>query len=490
MKNIFFFIKRLGFYLICAVVLVFATLAITFYLQGRNGPPLMPWHTEHLTEEFTAELADEIRTFSDYRQLEDRLFTQLEEEVYAPTATGPAYEIVRYSAGSAADPQHQKPNWNRSFELPVDTPLGGVLLLHGMSDSPYSLRSLGETLNRYNYWVIGLRMPGHGTAPSGLTSITWEEMALVVKLGMEHLKSKVGEEPIHIIGYSTGAPLALDYALHALEENTMPEPASLVLISPAIGVSPAAAMAKWIIRMSFLPGLERLAWLNIQPEFDPYKYNSFTSNAGYQVHRLTRSVAGRIAAKTWKSPKEVLPPILVFKSTVDATVSTDAVVDRLLKQLTHHRHELVLFDINRSASKNSLLVSDPAPFTNRLVTDETLPFSLTLVTNEHQENSSVIARHKAPFSLEWLKTEMLNLAWPRGVISLSHVALPFPPEDPLYGQRPPKNKDMVFLGQIALQGERGLLKIPPDFMLRLRYNPFYAYLETRVVAWLNNASGP
>ena len=488
MNNIFLFIKRLGFYLICAVVLVFATIAITFYLQGRNGPPLMPWHTEHLTEEFTAEVADEIRTFSDYRQLEDRLFTQLEEEVYAPTGTGPEYDIVRYSTGSAADPQLHRPNWNRSFELPAHTPLGGVLLLHGMSDSPYSLRALGETLNGYNYWVLGLRMPGHGTAPSGLTGITWEEMALVVKLGMEHLASKVGEDPIHIIGYSTGAPLALNYALNALEKTTMPAPASLVLISPAIGVSPAAALARWIIRMSHLPGLERLAWLNIQPEFDPFKYNSFTTNAGYQVHRLTRSVARRIATKTWKSPKEVLPPILVFKSTVDATVSTDAVVDRLLKQLTPYRHELVLFDINRSASNTSLLVSDPAPLTNRLVTDQTLPFSLTLITNQHQESSVVIARHKTPFSLKWSKTEMLKLAWPRGMMSLSHVALPFPPEDPLYGQFPPKKEGTLFLGQIALQGERGLLKIPGDFMFRLRFNPFYSYLETRVVDWLINGS--
>ena len=190
MNTIFRIIKRLGFYLICAVTLIFATVAITTYIQGRSGPPLMPWHTEKLTEEFTAKMTDEIRTFSDYRQLEDRLFTQLEDEVYAPTGTGPEYDIVRYSTGSAADPQLHRPNWNRSFELPVDTPLGGVLLLHGMSDSPYSLRALGETLNRYNYWVIGLRMPGHGTAPSGLTSITWEEMALVVKLGTQHLAQR------------------------------------------------------------------------------------------------------------------------------------------------------------------------------------------------------------------------------------------------------------------------------------------------------------
>ena len=104
-----------------------------------------------------------------------RLFVQLEEEVYAGTATGPEYALVRYSTGSAADPQRSEPNWNRSFEFTVSKPVGGVLLLHGMSDSPYSLRALGETLNRHDYWAIGLRLPGHGTAPSGLKSISWQE---------------------------------------------------------------------------------------------------------------------------------------------------------------------------------------------------------------------------------------------------------------------------------------------------------------------------
>jgi hypothetical protein len=262
-----------------------------------------------------------------------------------------------------------------------------------------------------------------------------------------------------------------------------------VLISPAIGISPTAALARWKGRLSLLPGLERFAWLTIQPEFDPFKYNSFASNAGDQVHRVTRSVAGRIAARAGKSSEDILPPTLVFKSTVDATVSTDAVVDSLLKKLAPHRHELVLFDINRYAFKQSLLVSDPGPLTNRLMKDETLPFSVTLITNENRESSSIITRYKAPFSLEASKTEMLNLAWPRGVISLSHVALPFPPDDPLYGQRPPGNEDVLFLGQMALQGERGLLKIPGDFLLRLRHNPFYSYLETRVVEWLDNVNG-
>ena len=74
------------------------------------------------------------------------------------------------------------------------------------------------------------------------------------------------------------------------------------------------------------------------------------------------------------------------------------------------------------------------------------------------------------------------------MISLSHVALPIKPDDPLYGQRAPGNDDFIFLGQMAIQGERGLLTIPPDWMFRLRYNPFYDYLEQRIVDWVNDTS--
>jgi alpha-beta hydrolase superfamily lysophospholipase len=458
------------------------------YIQGCSGPALKPWHTEQLRAEFTTRKTDEIRNFDDYRRLEDELFAQLEAEVYAHTGTGPEYALVRYSAGSAADPQQRQPNWNRSFELDVDAPAGGVLLLHGMSDSPYSLRELGETLNRRGYQVLGLRLPGHGTAPSGLTSVRWQDMAAAVRLGMEHLAVRVGQQPIHIIGYSTGAPLALDFTLNALEGRAAPLPASLVLISPAIGISPAAALAKWKRRMSYLPGLGGLAWLQVEPEFDPYKYNSFATNAGEQVHRLTRSVSRRIAAWADSSPDSNFPPTLVLKSTVDATVSTNAVVDRLLRHLAPNRNELVLFDINRFSMKSVLLVSDPGPLTARVMADGTLPFAVTLVTNENPESVSVMARHKAPFSADVSGTEPLNLAWPQGVISLSHVALPFPPDDPLYGQRPPGNKDVLFLGQMSIQGERGLMKISSDWLLRLRHNPFYDYLERRVLEWVDGSN--
>jgi hypothetical protein len=259
------------------------------------------------------------------------------------------------------------------------------------------------------------------------------------------------------------------------------------LISPAIGIHPAAGLAGLKNGLALMPGLGSLAWLSIQPEFDPYKYNSFATNAGHQVHRVTRSVARRIAAWTRSGSLETFPPTLVFKSTVDATVSNDAVVDGLLKPLGPHGHELVLFDINRLAAKGALLISDPGPLTARLMADETQPFTLTLVTNENPESLQVMARRKLPFAASTSEDRDLKLSWPAGVISLSHIALPFPPDDPLYGQRPPDNEDVLFLGQMALQGERGLLKIPYDWLVRTRFNPFYDFFEQQALDWVDSA---
>ncbi len=488
MKRFSRIVKRLTLYLSVAVLgFVVGGFAIYVYVV-RSGPPLQLWHTEKLSAEYSAKKADEIRSFDDYRQLEGKLFAQLDEMIYARTESGPRHALVRYSAGSAADPRRHEPDWNRSFELPADVPVGGVLLLHGMSDSPYSLRALGETLSQHGYWVIGLRLPGHGTAPSGLASTRWEEMAAAVRLGMEHLATKVGPDRVHMVGYSTGAPLALDFALDALEGNATPAPASLVLISPAIGITRAAALTKWLGKLAVLPGLEKLAWTSILPEFDPYKYNSFTANAGEQVHRLTRSVANAVEARAASGPIENFPPTLVFLSAVDATVSTDAVVDNLLEHLAPQRHKLVLFDINRRSIKKSVLVSDPGPLTARLMADGTLPFSLTLVTNENAKSNTVVIRRKESLSAQ-VSTEALGLAWPRGVISLSHIALPIPPDDPIYGARPPQDTDTVFLGNMAIQGERGLLQFSSDWLLRLRYNPFYDFLEARTLEWMAGANG-
>ncbi len=123
----------------------------------------------------------------------------------------------------------------------------------------------------------------------------------------------------------------------------LPEVAGLALISPAIGVTPLAALAVWQARIGHLLGLDKLAWSDIRPEYDPYKYGSFAVNAGDQVYRLTVEVQSRLAALAAAGRLDRVPPIIAFQSMVDATVSTRALIQGLFARLHHGRHELVLF---------------------------------------------------------------------------------------------------------------------------------------------------
>jgi len=456
-------------------------LVVVFVLYMESRPDLDVWHLADLDEEYTA--SSGVETFAQYRTLEDRLFAQLDAQVYAKTEPEQRRLINRYHRGSLSDPGRWSPNWNRSFELAVEHPKAAVLLLHGMSDSPYSLRHLGQRLNAAGALVLGLRIPGHGTAPSGLLTVTWQDMAAAVRLAMLHLAAEANGRPIYIVGYSNGAALAVDYALSTLEDERLPEVEGLVLLSPAIGVTPAAALAIWQARLGHLLGLEKLAWNAIVPEYDPFKYGSFAVNAGDLVYRLTSRIQEALNRLSGSGKLEHFPPLLAFSSVVDATVSTPALVEGLFEQLMGGGHELVLFDINRMAEAEPIMKADPIGAVQALQHDPNLTFTLTLVTNDGSEGRRVVSRTKRPDGTAMTESD-LGLSWPDDVYSLSHVALPFPPDDPLYGTRPREKTPGIRLGNIALRGERGVLQIPASDILRLRWNPFYHYVEARVLEFL------
>lgn len=168
-------VKRIGRALLYGIAGGCAVLVVVFVLYLESRPDLKDWHMADLDAEFTTE--SPARSFADYLVMEKQLFDQLDERVYSRVPPGDQGLISRYRRGSLSDPGRWTPNWNRTFELSTDAPRAGVLLLHGMSDSPYSLRSFGQRLNAEGAWVIGLRLPGHGTAPprgwSGFDGRTW-----------------------------------------------------------------------------------------------------------------------------------------------------------------------------------------------------------------------------------------------------------------------------------------------------------------------------
>lgn len=456
------------------------TLIVIFVLYLNSRPNLSVWHLADLDEEFTAESG--VTTFEEYLALEDRLFKQLNEEVYAKIANNERTPFNRFNSGSKSDPESQPRNWNRSYELAADRPRAGILMIHGMSDSPYSLRTLAERLNRAGAYVVGMRVPGHGTAPSGLTTVTWEDMTAAVAIAVRHVTGKAAGQPVHIVGYSNGGALATHYALQAVIDDELPEVDSIALISPEIGLARVAVLAKWQARLGNLLGLEKLAWNGLLPEYDPYKYGSFAINAAIVAYQMTQEIQKSLGRVEKAGKLGDIPPILAFSSIVDATVSAPALIHGLFDRLLPGRHELVLFDINRRIEVGQMLKWNPTSMLAALQQNPGKTFTLTLLTNQSALSHEVMSSTLREGTDQSVNTN-LDLSWPKDVYSLSHVALPFPDDDPLYGLEYTPDGSALHLGALDFRGERGVLLVPASEMLRLRSNPFYPYLENRVLAF-------
>jgi len=471
-------LKRVGravAYMALGAFVVLIALAVWFV---NNKPDLSVWHTAELDEEFTRK--SKIDSLEGYLELEQRLFRQLDELVYAKIPDAQKTIINRYNRGSRADPGQWSRNWNRTVVLDQAEPTAGVLLLHGMSDSPYSMRHIAARLHKAGAYAVSMRMPGHGTAPSGLTRATWEDMAAAVRIGVRHVREKIGDRPLYIVGYSNGAALAVNYAIAAIEESGLPRPEGLILFSPMIGVTPAAAFAIWQERMGRWFGLDKLQWNSMMPEFDPFKYGSFAVNAGNQTYRLTTHIDERLQALHDAGATREFPRVIAFQSAVDATVSVSALVKVLMDRLAGDEHELVVFDVDRTAEATNLLKNDPKFTLGSLLGRAGRAYTLTVVTNVKETEAAVEARRSLSGTAKRTITP-LGMAWPQSLFSLSHLAIPFPAADPLYGPHPPKDANHVHLGDLSLRGERGVLAVSASDMLRIRWNPFYAYLEARVL---------
>jgi hypothetical protein len=188
----------------------------------------------------------------------------------------------------------------------------------------------------------------------------------------------------------------------------------------------------------------------------------------------------RIARYARQGRLDELPPIITFQSVVDFTVSTRAIVTSLYAQLPQNGSELVLFDINRNTKFGPLIRPGTETALERLLPPTPRPFKTTVIANAAPNSSEVVERvTDAGETTE--RTRALGLTYPRDVFSLSHVALPFPIDDSLYGLEPNENEDFgAHLGALAIRGERGVLVMSLDSLVRLSWNPFFPYLIERI----------
>jgi alpha-beta hydrolase superfamily lysophospholipase len=475
-----------------AAVLIFATVVIGAAVSARRRlPDLEPWHRYVPADATASDL--ETATFADYLRREDTIFRDVHDRVERTSAGPAAPQADRYDSRSRSYPSRIGWNANRSYEIvPAGDIAGGALLIHGLTDSPYSMRAVGDTLKASGYFGLALRMPGHGTVPAGLTTAVWEDWLAAVRLGVRHVRERIGpDKPLLLVGYSNGGALVLKYALDEVERGGSLRRTRLVLISPMIGVPKFAWMARVISLLGPIPYFEKARWLDVIPEYNPFKYNSFPANAGLQSWRVSTNVQAQILRLGKAGRLKDLPPVLAFQSLVDATVSTAAVVHALFDELDDNGSELVLFDINRLSGMEPFIDPAAATVLSRLTDLSPRRYGRSLVTNANHESLDVVERSIRADRTE-IVTRPLDLAWPPEMFSLSHIALPFPMDDDVYGRTPrPSSFDVVRLGTLSPRGERAVLTVPMDTLMRVTCNPFFSYLAGRLTAWTEegNAAG-
>lgn len=99
----------------------------------------------------------------------------------------------------------------------------GVLVLHGFTGNPTSVRPLAERIAAAGYRVEAPRLPGHGTNWRDLAGTSWDDWAGEVEDAFDRL----GDLPRVAVGLSMGGALAL----HLAQERP-DDVAGLVLINP------------------------------------------------------------------------------------------------------------------------------------------------------------------------------------------------------------------------------------------------------------------
>lgn len=471
--------RRLKKLLLVLILVVITLLAVRTY-DALQGPPLEPWH-KLVPDELSAEQLDN-SDWSAYLRAEQQAFVEVKQEVTDKLDAEERIPLNRYYDRSPIYPEHFAQDWNRSYELmPAGKPVGAVVLLHGLTDSPYSLRHIAEDYRQRGFVAVGIRLPGHGTVPGGLTNVDWEQWMAATRLAVREARRAAGAEvPLQMVGFSNGGALAMKYTLDTLDDASLIRPSRVVLISPMIGVTSFARFAGYAGWPAIFPAFAKTAWLNLMPEFNPFKYNSFPVKAARQSYLLTDILQQQIIKEAKSGRLSQLPPLLAFQSVVDSTVSTRAVVTALFNQLPANGSQLVLIDINRSAYVGPLLRPSSETAVERLLPPAPRRYQTTVITNAVPDQAATVAQITAAGQTAGVATP-LGLDYPSEFFSLSHVALPFPPDDSLYGRTSQGPAQFgIRLGTLAARGENGALVVSMDQLMRVSSNPFYPYMLQRI----------
>jgi hypothetical protein len=288
------------------------------------------------------------------------------------------------------------------------------------------------------------------------------------------------DQTLLLVGYSKGGLMAVDYALRCEAYEGLACPDALVLMSPAIAVSPLAIVTNLHSAVSWMPYFEKFRWQSVLPEVDPFKFTSFPNRAAWEMYRILDRTHGELA-----QPEEVakLPPILTFQSAVDNTVSARAIVGLLYNRLPKNGSSLVVYDVNSNSTLLALMKGEAVNPARYFQSMAPLNFNVTVIQNHDSQSRAVDTMTLLSGSSD-ADIAPTNMEWPESVFSLSHIALPFRADDVVYGSGDVQGGHQISFGALAPRGERSVMRLNAEYFLRMRYNPFFDFQQRYMIDWL------
>jgi len=213
----------------------------------------------------------------------------------------------------------------------------GILLTHGLSDSPYIMRHLADVFQENGFRVMAVLLPGHGTRPGDLLDVTWQEWAKAVAYGTDKLAAEVDE--VYLGGYSAGGALSIYQSLQDQRVR------GLFLFAPAIGITHRAAFARLHKLVSWL--VPCMKWVDIKPDNDIYKYESFAKNTATQMYQLTLALGAELKQRVLNIP------IFTVASMDDKTVNTVSTLE-FMAQHENASNKLILYSKDTTQFSNNV----------------------------------------------------------------------------------------------------------------------------------------
>ncbi|WP_409310081.1 alpha/beta fold hydrolase [Pectobacterium sp. B1J-3] len=217
--------------------------------------------------------------------------------------------------------------WNTPQEMrPTGSPTKGILLVHGLGDSPGSFSDIMPRLAAQGFLVRTVLLPGHGTRPADMLHITVDDWRSVVAEQSAILSKEVND--VYLGGFSTGGNLVLEYALRH------PEIKGLVLFSPAFKsnekydfLTPLLSVfTDWLLKPR--PGY---------PEQLATRYMVVPTNGFAQFYYSSRAVRTQLADKTYDKP------VLMVLTEHDSVLDSAYLFELFDKKFTHSRSRLIWY---------------------------------------------------------------------------------------------------------------------------------------------------